>query len=120
MGITVNDKVIDTDASGFLKNPDDWNEDVAEALVRAHEEAGHQPLHDTALGLVDFFREYYEEKLTHPSMNDLLNTLGRHPGQSFSDAKAYKQFLYDMFPHGPIQMLCKLAGLPDPGVENQS
>lgn len=120
MSITVNGKIIETDASGFLLNPADWNEDVAEVLAKEHEKAGHKPLTDTALGLVDFFREYFDEKLTHPSMNDLLNTLGRHPGQKFSDAKAYKQFLYDMFPHGPIQMLCKLAGLPDPGVENQS
>jgi len=25
-----------------------------------------------------------------------------------------------MFPHGPIQKLAKLAGLPNPGNENQS
>ncbi len=120
MSITVNGKVIETDAAGFLKNPNDWDEDVSDALAKAHEEAGHKPLNETAMGLVDYCREYYEEKLTHPTMNDLLNTLGKHPDQSFSDAKAYKKFLYDMFPHGPIQMLCKLAGLPDPGVENQS
>jgi tRNA 2-thiouridine synthesizing protein E len=120
MSITVNGKLIETDASGFLTNPDDWNEDVAAVLVQEHEKAGHRPLNETALGLVDFFREYYEEKLTHPSMNDLVNTLGRHPGQHFSDAEAYKKFLYEMFPHGPVQMLSKLAGLPNPGVENES
>lgn len=120
MSITVKGKVIETDPSGFLKNPDDWNEDVAEVLVKEHEKAGHRPLNETAMGLVYFFREYYEEKLTHPSMNDLMNTLGKQPGQSFRDAEAYKQFLYEMFPHGPVQMLSKLAGLPNPGVENES
>ncbi|MDP2028236.1 MAG: TusE/DsrC/DsvC family sulfur relay protein [Thiobacillus sp.] len=120
MSITVNGKNIETDEAGFLKNPDDWNEDVAEVLAKEHEKAGHKHLNETAMGLVYFFREYYKEKLTHPSMNDLMNTLGKQSGQSFSDAEAYKKFLYDMFPHGPVQMLCKLAGLPNPGVENQS
>lgn len=27
MNITVNGRTIETDESGFLKNPDDWNED---------------------------------------------------------------------------------------------
>lgn len=120
MNITVNGRTIETDESGFLKDPDDWNEDVAEALVKEHEKAGHRPLNETAKGLIHFFRKYYKEKLTHPSMNDLINTLGKQPGQSFDDAEAYKKFLYEMFPHGPIQMLSKLAGLPNPGVENQS
>jgi tRNA 2-thiouridine synthesizing protein E len=120
MSITVNGKTIATDEAGFLKNPDDWNEAVAEVLAKEHEKAGHKPLNETAMGLVGFFREHYEEKQTHPSMNDLVNTLGKHPDQSFHDAEAYKIFLYDMFPHGPVQMLCKLAGLTNPGVENQS
>lgn len=120
MSITVNGKTLETDAAGFLVNPNDWSEEVADALVKEHEKAGHKPLNETARGLVGFFREHYEEKLTHPSMNDLVNELGKRPGESFSDAEAYKKFLYDMFPHGPVQMLCKLAGLPNPGVENQS
>jgi tRNA 2-thiouridine synthesizing protein E len=119
MSIIANGKSIETDEAGFLKNPGDWNEAVAEVLAKEHEKA-HKPLNETAMGLVDFFREHYEKKQTHPSMNDLVKALGKHPGQSFHDAEAYKDFLYDMFPHGPIQMLCKLAGLPNPGVENQS
>lgn len=120
MSIVVNGKTIETDEAGFLKNREDWDEAVAEALVTAHEKAGHKPLSETALGLVNYFREYYLKRHTCPTMNDLMNNLGKDAGQSFSDAQEYKTFLYDMFPHGPIQMLCKLAGLPDPGVENQS
>jgi TusE/DsrC/DsvC family sulfur relay protein len=119
MSVTVNGKTIETDEEGFLNNPENWNEAVAEVLAAEHEKA-HKPLNETAMGLVGYFREHYEDKLTHPSMNELVKTLGKHPGQSFHDAEAYKEFLYDMFPHGPIQMLCKLAGLPNPGVENQS
>lgn len=120
MSITINGKTLETDEAGFLKNPDNWNEEVAEALAKEHVKAGHKPLNETAMGLVYYFREYYKKNLTHPSMNDLINTLAKQPGQSFGDAEAYKDFLYGMFPHGPIQMLCKLAGLPNPGVENES
>ncbi len=119
MSITVNGKTIETDEEGFLKNPQDWNEAVASVLVKEHEKM-HKPLNETALGLVGFFRNHYEEKLTRPSMNELLNTLGKHTGRGFQDAEEYKKVLYDMFPHGPIQMLCKLAGLSNPGVENES
>ena len=120
MSITVNGKAIETDESCFLKQTGDWNEAVAEVLAKEHEQAGRRRLNETAMGLVYCFREYYAEKLPDPSMNDLMSTLVKHPGQSVSDAEAYKKCLYRMFPQGPIQMLCKLAELPNPGVENQS
>jgi sulfur relay (sulfurtransferase) DsrC/TusE family protein len=34
MSITVNGKTIETDEAGFLKNPKDWNEAVAEVLAK--------------------------------------------------------------------------------------
>ncbi|MFP3874518.1 MAG: TusE/DsrC/DsvC family sulfur relay protein [Thiohalophilus sp.] len=40
--------------------------------------------------------------------------------KNFTDAEKYKNILYAMFPHGPIQKLSKLAGLPNPGNENES
>lgn len=119
MAINVNGVDIETDEAGFLKNPEDWNEDVAKALAREHENAGNGPLDDTAKGLVLFFRQYYKDRLVHPSMNELLETL-KKPGESHSDTEKYKTRLYQMFPHGPVQALCRLAGLPNPGVENES
>jgi len=37
----------------------------------------------------------------------------------FKDEKSYRNFLYDLFPHGFVRMLCKLAGLsnPEDGIE---
>lgn len=35
-------------------------------------------------------------------------------GKDFKDEKDYRDFLYELFPHGPVRMLCKLAGLPNP------
>lgn len=119
MAINVKGSNIETDEAGFLKNPEDWDADVAAALARQHESEGNRPLDDTARGLVQFFRQYYQERLVHPSMNELLETL-KKPGESHGDTEKYKARLYEMFPHGPVQALCRLAGLPNPGVENES
>lgn len=117
MALNVKGKTIATDEEGYLLNPDDWDESVMDALIAEHEKAGHKPLSETAKGLVEFVREYYEEHQTHPDMHQLVNELGRHPGESFHEAEGYKKFLFDMFPHGPVAMLAKLAGLPLPREE---
>lgn len=117
MSIEVNGKVIETDEEGYLLNLDDWNEEVSEALIKQHEADGHKPVSETARGLIDYFREYYEENKTHPSMHKLLLTLGKREGEHFHDQESYKNHLYEMFPHGPVRMLCKLAGLPKPAHE---
>lgn len=118
MSIEVNGTIIETDEEGFLINPNDWNEAVGEALIKQHEADGHKPVSDTAEGLIDYFREYYHENKTHPTMHQLVQTLGARHGEHFHDHEAYKNFLYELFPHGPVQMLCKLAGLPKPIDQN--
>jgi len=119
MSIEVNGKTIETDSEGYLLNQKDWDEDVMNALIKQHEADGHKPLSDTAIGVVEYTREYYDEHQKHPTMNKLIKELGeRHKGK-FSEAEDYKKFLYSMFPHGPTQKLAKLAGLHNPGNENQ-
>jgi len=120
MSIEVNGKIIETDNEGYLINPSDWDNDVMEALIKQHEADGHRALSETAIGLVQFFREYFEEHQKAPRMNDIIKDLGKRPGANFSDEEEYKTFLYEMFPHGPIQKLIKLAGLHNPGNENES
>ena len=120
MSIVVNGKIIATDNEGYLIDSSNWDTDVMEALIKQHEGDGHRALSETAIGLVLFFREYFDEHQKAPRMNDIINDLGKRQGKSFSDAEKYKTFLYEMFPHGPIQKLTKLAGLPNPGNENES
>jgi sulfur relay (sulfurtransferase) DsrC/TusE family protein len=47
-------------------------------------------------------------------MHRLVIALGEYHGEYFHVEKAYEIFLYDTFLHGPVQELCKLAGLPEP------
>ena len=120
MSLQVNGQTIETDNNGFLLNYKDWNNDVMHALIEQHEAEGHKPLSETAVGLVEYFRESFEKNEAHPSMNHLIKYLGMQQADSFSEAEEYKNFLYEMFPHGPVQKLSRLAGLPNPGNENES
>ncbi|MFO7593072.1 MAG: TusE/DsrC/DsvC family sulfur relay protein [Pseudomonadota bacterium] len=119
MSITVNGKTIETDEEGYLLNMNDWDESTMGVLISQHEAEGHKPLNDTAIGLIGYFRDYYEQNHKHPTMHLLLKELGMREGESFDEGEKYKTFLYEMFPHGPVQKLAKLAGLPNPGNENE-
>ncbi|MFO7602313.1 MAG: TusE/DsrC/DsvC family sulfur relay protein [Gammaproteobacteria bacterium] len=120
MNMEVEGKIISTDNEGYLLNIDDWNESVMNALIKQHEADGHKPLSETAIGLIGYFRQHYQKNKTHPGMNELLRDLAMQESKDFNDTDEYKNFLYEMFPHGPIQKLSKLAGLPNPGNENES
>jgi len=112
--ITVQGKVIETDDEGYLLNRDDWSELVAEEMAFTQAQQDHVKLTETHWGLIHYFRDYYLEYKVHPTMHKLVMTLGKQHGEHFHDEKAYEKFLYDIFPHGPVQELCKLAGLPKP------
>lgn len=117
MNIKLENHIIQTDEEGFLINPNDWSEIVAEQM--AYEQSLHDSvkLTDTHWGLIHYFRDYYQENKVHPSMRKLVMTLGKYHGQKFHDHKAYEKYLYQLFPHGPVTELCKLAGLPKPTEE---
>ena len=112
--ITVQDRVIKTDEEGYLLNRDDWSELVAEQMTLAQAQQDHVKFTETHWGLIQYFRDYYNEYKVHPTMHKLVMTLGKQHGEHFHDKKAYEKFLYSIFPYGPVQELCKLAGLPKP------
>ena len=114
MSIEVKGKIIETDEEGYLVNPEDWNEDVAEVLIKQHQEAGHKEVTEAGWQLINYFRDYYEDHMIHPSMRRLLNERAKLDGKHYEDEKDYRDYLYELFPHEPIRMLCKLAGLPNP------
>lgn len=110
MTLQINDRVIDTDEEGFLLNPHDWSEEVAEAIAK---QEGYE-LKDDHVGLVDYFREYWDEHATHPTMHIIAKEIGHRIGATFHDHKACVTHLYQIFPSEPIAELCKLSGLPKP------
>jgi len=114
MSIKVGDKIIDTDAEGYLINPDDWSDAVAEEMAYQQSQQDNVKLTEAHWGLINYFRDYYHENKVHPSMHKLVMTLGKQHGKDFHARKGYESFLYELFPRGPVPELCKLAGLPKP------
>ena len=117
MSIKIGDNIIETDEEGYLLNPDDWTEKVAEEIAFQQSQQDNVKLTDTHWGLMQYFRDYYRENQVHPTMHKLVMTLGKCHGQHYHDHETYKTFLYELFPRGPVPELCKIAGLPKPAEE---
>lgn len=117
MSIKVGDKTIPADEEGYLLNPDDWTEQVAEAMAFQQSQRDGVKLTETHWGLIGYFRDYYQKNKVHPTMHKLVMTLGKYHGEHFHEHKEYEKFLYKLFPRGPVPELCKLAGLPKPSQE---
>jgi tRNA 2-thiouridine synthesizing protein E len=110
MNVQVSNRTFEIDDQGWLLDPDQWSEEFAEWVASSDE----LTLYDESWGLIGYFREYYSRYNAHPSMRQLVLTLGRQHGPHFHDRKVYERFLYRLFPRDPIRELCKLAGLPKP------
>jgi len=110
MQFNVNGKIIETDEQGFLRDLDDWNEDFARALAQRDG----VELYVDHWELIWYFRDYYEETQSLPTMHRMVMELGGRPGAHFRDRKTYEKHIYRLFPADPVREVCKLAGLPMP------
>ncbi len=94
------DAPVDVDAEGFLTNPEQWNEQIAEAIAA---ENGVPELSDRHWLVVRFIRERYLATGTAPS----IRSLGKESGVSVKE-------LYQLFPKGPAKLAAKIGGIPKP------
>lgn len=93
-------KDLAVDAEGFLKDPAQWDEAVAEAIAR---DAGLDPLTERHWLVVRFMRERYLATGTAPT----IRTLGKESGVPIKE-------LYQLFPKGPAKLAAKIGGIPKP------
>jgi tRNA 2-thiouridine synthesizing protein E len=91
---------VDVDAEGFLRNPAQWTEALAEEIAR---EAGIDPLTERHMQVVRFMRDTYLTTGTAPT----IRTLGKASGVPVKE-------LYQLFPKGPAKLAAKVAGIPKP------
>ncbi len=117
--LEVNGKTIETTPDGFLVNPNDWDDCVMEALIQMHEAEGNPEVGGMGRLLIKFFRDYYEDRQVHPSMNRILRMWEKMGEHQINSEDEFRDALYKMFPRGPIPALAKLAGLPEPAVEEE-
>jgi dissimilatory sulfite reductase related protein len=100
MSVMVDVTSLERDAEGFLTKPEQWNDEVAEAL--AHE-AGIAELTPRHWLVVRFMRERYLSTGTAPT----IRSLGKESGVSVKE-------LYELFPKGPAKLAAKIGGIPKP------
>jgi len=91
---------VEVDAEGFLTDPDQWNEQIAEQIANENEIG---QLTDRHWMVVNYMRKSYLEDGSAPS----IRTLGKASGVPIKE-------LYQLFPKGPAKKAAKVAGIPKP------
>ena len=91
---------VDVDAEGFLTDPMQWDEELAEQIAR---DAGIPELTERHWLVVRFMRERYLATGTAPS----IRSLGKESGVPIKE-------LYQLFPKGPAKLAAKIGGIPKP------
>ena len=94
------DAPVDVDAEGFLTDPEQWNEQIAQAIAAAN---GIQELTDRHWLVVRFMRDRYLATGEAPS----VRALGKESGVSVKE-------LYQLFAKGPAKLAAKIGGIPKP------
>lgn len=95
-----------TDNEGYLLDPTDWSEDVAQELARRENLA----LSEERWAVVRFVRDWFETRQAVPEARHALKAMQTALGRD----KATRKYLYQLFPYGYGQQACKIAGMRKP------
>ena len=106
MSYCINDKTIDTDKEGYLKDFTQWSEALAPIIA----EQENISLSDNHWEVVHFVRNFYLEFNTSPAIRMLVKAMAKKLGEDKGNSK----YLYKLFPKGPAKQATKIAGLPKP------
>jgi tRNA 2-thiouridine synthesizing protein E len=103
MGYEVAGNELETDAEGYLLEPD-FSEEVVNVIAAA-EGIALTPKH---WEVINYMRDQYREEGQTPNFRNMLKGVNEFWPEA--DSKA----LYDLFPVGPAKQAAKIAGLPQP------
>lgn len=91
-----------TGDEGYLVDPSDWNEDIAETFA-AQEDI---MLTEEHWQVIRFIRDWHAEHGVAPSSRDAVLYMKR--------SGAPRNRLFELFPYGYVQQACKIAGMKKP------
>ena len=94
---------VQTDDEGYLVDPDQWSETVAEALARKENIV----LTDAHWAVIRFVRENFAERRIIPDARFVLKHLAETRGLD-------RNALFRLFPYGYVKQACKIAGMRKP------
>ncbi len=92
------------DAEGYLIEPSEWNESVAQELATR---IGIE-LDEDHWDVIRFMRAYYEDHQVAADARHVIKHMAERHGN-----KAHK-LLFELFPYGYVAQACKIAGMKRP------
>ncbi len=96
----IGERDIALDGNGFLKEPGEWNRDVAEAIAR---DEGIDSMTDAHWAVVNFIRAHWQRNDLAPPVRLLCQ-----------ETRVGVREMYKLFRSGPAKGACRIAGLPKP------
>ena len=92
------------DEEGYLVEPENWTEAVAEEFARQE----NLQLTDDHWDAIRFMREQYDENQVIPDARHVIKHLSNRLG---TDAR---KRLFELFPYGYVKQACRIAGMKRP------
>ncbi len=106
MAIEIGSQILETDNEGFLLDPSERSEEVAQVIAHSEE----MPLSDDRWAVVRFIRDYFAYRQSLPEARYALKAMREQLGEE----KATRKYLYQLFRYGYGQQACKIAGMRKP------
>ena len=94
------DKVVEFDEEGFMINPEDWTEEIAQIIAK---EEGIEQLEANHWKVIEFSRADFRSKGEAPG----LRRITKEGGVTTKD-------IYKLFPKGPAKKVARISGLGKP------
>jgi tRNA 2-thiouridine synthesizing protein E len=106
MAIEINGVTLETDDQGFLMDPEAWDQEVAEKIAQNEG----VELGDEHRKVLEFIRHYFNEHRVAVDARFVIKYLA----DELRYGKRARQRLYELFPYGYMQQVCKIAGMRRP------
>jgi tRNA 2-thiouridine synthesizing protein E len=91
------------DDQGYLLDPADWNEDMAQELARQE----NIELTEEHWSVIRYMREFFAEHQVIPDVRFVMRHLGERYGAS-------RNRVFELFPYGYVRQACRIAGMRKP------
>jgi len=106
MSFTVGGREIETTASGFLVNLEDWSSELA-SMIALDEQL---ELSERHWDVINYLRdEYVNNGANQPNTRTLVKAMS----SAWDDKSVKAKTLYDLFPGDPSKQGGRIAGLPE-------
>ena len=92
------------DAEGYLVDPQDWTEEIAQEFARQE----NIELAEDHWDVIRFIRDRYDENQIIPDARNVIKHLSIRLGT------AARKRLFDIFPYGYVKQACRIAGMKRP------